>query len=173
MRSDWQVLELCQNHKPSHEIKKWRSWFRRDSSQKVLPVVCSPRNSYHLCGSIKRVLFCTTYTAEISWSWKFSINNKCFINCFPLIECDELKQWYGVYRRTWIVVLRKFSFSWKIMKVTLAVQRDMKCAPKLMLARDSTNEKLSLARVSPSIIWIFWRDNKTQKRHGPYHMGQF
>ena len=34
------------------------------------------------------------------------------------------------------------------MKVTLAVQQDMKCAPKLLLARDSTNEKLSLARVS-------------------------
>ena len=34
------------------------------------------------------------------------------------------------------------------MKVTLAVQQNMKCAPKLLLARDSTNEKLSLARVS-------------------------
>jgi len=41
------------------------------------------------------------------------------------------------------------------MKVTLAVQQDMNCAPKLLLARDSTNEKLSLARVSSIFMGNF------------------
>ena len=45
------------------------------------------------------------------------------------------------------------------MKVTLAVQQNMQHAPKLMLARDSTNEKLSLARVSFFTFFGFFNNH--------------
>ena len=41
------------------------------------------------------------------------------------------------------------------MKVTLEIQKKIKCAPVLMLAKDSTNEKLSLARVSVNYHFVF------------------